>query len=319
MSTGGLHKRDHGGGIDAAAARYGGVRADWLDLSTGINPCPYPMPPLPADLWHSLPDHGAEAALIAAARGFWSVPDHLDILPTHGASAAIARLPALFADLSRTVRIDEPTYNEWRASFTNAGWRVTETAAALEVYVHPNNPDGRLGPAPTKDIIRIYDESFCDIMPEASHLPHIGHESRDIILKSFGKFWGLAGLRLGFVISAPQVIASLREALGPWSVSGPALYIGAHALRDHDWAKATRARLNEDAARLDALMRDAGAGTARGTSLFRLFHVSNAQDWQSRLAAHHIWTRIFPYDSTMIRLGLPYASEDWQKLEKALR
>lgn len=319
MSTGGFHKRDHGGGIDAAAARYGGERAVWLDLSTGINPCPYPIPELPEGLWRALPDEAAETALITAARAFWSVPDHLDILPTHGASAAIARLPRLFADLPRTVRIGEPTYNEWRASFTNAGWHITENAAALEVYVHPNNPDGRLGPAPREDVIRIYDESFCDVLPEASHLPHIGTDSRDVILKSFGKFWGLAGLRLGFVIANPKAIASLREALGPWSVSGPALHIGACALRDHNWAKATRARLDQDAARLDALMLAAGAGVARGTSLFRLFHVGNAQDWQSRLAAHHIWTRSFPYDTTMLRMGLPYTPEDWKRLEKALR
>ncbi len=318
MTTKTRHSRDHGGGIDAAAAQYGGARADWLDLSTGINPCPYPIGDLPADAWRALPDQGAEAALIAAARAFWSVPAYLDILPTHGASAAIARLPTIFRDLDKSVQITMPTYNEWAASFEGAGWTISQGSAALEIYVHPNNPDGRLAPAPVSDKIRIYDESFCDVMPEASHLPKIAENSRDIVLKSFGKFWGLAGLRLGFVIAAPDTIARLRAVMGPWSVSGPALVIGARALRDPAWAEDTRRRLAQDAARLDALMAAAGANDPRGTSLFRLFHVGNAAALQSKLAQHHIWTRIFPYSTSMIRLGLPHAPEDWTRLEKAL-
>ncbi|MDA0900880.1 MAG: threonine-phosphate decarboxylase, partial [Proteobacteria bacterium] len=159
MTTKTPYSHDHGGGIDAATAQYGGARADWLDLSTGINPCPYPIGDLPADVWRALPDQGAETALISAARAFWSVPTYLDILPTNGASAAIARLPTIFEDLDKSVQITMPTYNEWAASFDGAGWTMTQGTAALEIYVHPNNPDGRLAPEPVRKKVRIYDES----------------------------------------------------------------------------------------------------------------------------------------------------------------
>lgn len=129
--------------------------------------------------------------------------------------------------------------------------------------------------------------------------------SGTLILKSFGKFWGLAGLRLGFVIGDPALVARLGQMLGPWPVSGPALHIGAAALRDGAWAEAMRARLATDATRLDTMMTEAGAQIVGGTPLFRLYEVDDAQAWQERLAQHHIWTRVFPYNPRWLRLGLP--------------
>ncbi|MEY4984905.1 MAG: hypothetical protein RIR62_3171 [Pseudomonadota bacterium] len=301
---------DHGGGIDAAAARYGGARADWLDLSTGINPRPYPAPPLPADAWTALPDRGADEALLAAARRFWRVPEGAAILATHGASAPIARIPAL-APAGR-VRIAEPTYNEHAIAFRAAGWTVTADAADAAVIVHPNNPDGRLHPLPDA-ALTVIDESFCDVMPDASHIAHAARPGT-LVLKSFGKFWGLAGLRLGFVIGDPALVGRMRQMTGPWSVSGPALAIGAAALSDEPWADATRVRLAEDAARLDALT---GWPVAGGTSLFRLYDVGDAALMQDRLARHRIWTRVFPWSDRLIRLGLPDGA-GWARLQRAL-
>ncbi len=309
-------QRDHGGGVDAAAARFGGQRADWIDLSTGINPQPYPIPDLPADAWNALPDAAAKTALEEAARAFWQVPAGAALLAVPGASAAIARIPALAP--RGTVRICGPTYNEHAASFAESGWQVVEGGKTeATVHVHPNNPDGRLWSAPeTIAPLSIIDESFCDITPDATLMAEATRPGT-LILKSFGKFWGLAGLRLGFVIGDPALVAELRRMLGPWPVSGLALHIGAAALRDRDWAGATRTRLAAEADRLDTLMTGASAQIVGGTPLFRLYEVNDAQVWQTRLAQHHIWARIFPYNPRWLRLGLP-PTRGWARLEQAL-
>ena len=306
--------RDHGGGIDAAVAAYGGVRANWLDLSTGINPVAYPVPGLPEDAWTALPDAAAFNGLNAAARDFWRVPAGAEVLAAPGASALIARIPALMTP--GKVEITAPTYNEHLAAFRAAGW--SEGTGGARVIVHPNNPDGRvwdegdLGDNP----LTVIDESFCDVMPGAS-LVHLAARPGVVVLKSFGKFWGLAGLRLGFAIAAPETIVRLSEMIGPWAVSGPALATGAAALRDAAWAETTRARLSADALRLDGLMTRAGARVIGGTDLFRLYDVESAAAWQVRLARAHIWSRIFPYSGRYLRLGLP-GPGDWTRLESAL-
>jgi cobalamin biosynthetic protein CobC len=306
--------RDHGGALDAAAAQYGGARADWLDLSTGINPVPYPTDALPTDAWTTLPDTRAGARLIAAARSFWNVPDGFDIVAAPGASALIARMPEIFH--VSTVSIPGPTYNEHEAAFRAAYVDLVRRDADMRVLVHPNNPDGKIwGPEDVSGVTLI-DESFCDTVPDRSLLGC--NDSEHWVLKSFGKFWGLAGLRLGFLIGPRgEGMEIIRSSLGPWAVSGPALHIGAAALEDETWAAETRARLAADADRLDGLMTGAGATPAGGTSLFRLYEVDNAAAWQDRMAQHHVWSRIFPYSKTWLRLGLP-APDRWSQLERAL-
>ncbi|SHL07021.1 L-threonine O-3-phosphate decarboxylase [Roseovarius marisflavi] len=310
--------RDHGGGLDAAIARHGGQRADWLDLSTGINPLPYPVDALEQEAWTALPDRAAQDALIRAARAFWQVPEGAAILAAPGASSLIARLPGLAQP--GTVHIPAPTYNEHAAGFAAHGWSVTATAPVrpdARVIVHPNNPTGHFyGADDLGAPLTVIDESFCDIAPERSLVAHATRPGH-IVLKSFGKFWGLAGLRLGFAIGPEPLIGQLQEMLGPWPVSGPALAIGARALGDQTWAEATRDRLSTDAARIDALMLRAGAEAAGGTSLFRLYRVETASDWQDRLAAHRILGRVFPYADDLIRLGLP-TPEGWAQLERVL-
>ncbi|PVA06345.1 threonine-phosphate decarboxylase [Thalassorhabdomicrobium marinisediminis] len=317
-------KRDHGGGLDAAVAAFGGTREGWLDLSTGINPVPYPVGRIGAEAWTALPDQAAMDRLLSAARAFWSVPEGAGIVAANGASALIAQMPAVVAQMQGTgaghpakdVSIPGPTYNEHAAAFRAQGWQVhPQGPASARVIVHPNNPDGRLGPDEEQAGVTIIDESFCDVTPEASYVGDT--DPNRIILKSFGKFWGLAGLRLGFAICAPAVAADLTDRLGPWAVAGPALEIGARALEDHDWAEATRARLAEDAARLDGLLRRSGARVVGGTDLFRLYEVKDAAQAQTHLAEHHVWSRIFPYSRTWLRLGLP-APDRWDQLEAAL-
>lgn len=309
-------ERDHGGGLDKAVAQYGGMRAQWIDLSTGINPAPYPIDDFTSDDWTALPDATAFNVLNTAARQFWNVPAGAAMLPAPGASSLIARIPAL-APPSR-VDIPTPTYNEHAAAFSQQGWALAEdNTFTAQVLVHPNNPDGRLWQS--SDVtaqLTIIDESFCDIAPDAS-LMHLAEREGVIILKSFGKFWGLAGLRLGFAIGDPDLIAQLKNFIGPWAVSGPALRTGATALSDLHWANQTRARLGTDAARLDQLMANHSATLVGGTSLFRLYDVSEAAVWQDKLAQAHIWSRIFPYSKRWLRLGLP-APDQWARLSAAL-
>lgn len=308
--------RDHGGGLDAAKAQYGGARTDWLDLSTGINPVPYPVGAIDPGAWTALPDRGAVAALDRAARAFWAVPDTAAVIAAPGASALIARLPQTFP--VGKVSIPTPTYNEHAAAFVAQGWALSDRGYDAQVVVSPNNPTGRLWQA--TDIsarFSIIDESFCDVLPDSS-LIGLATRPGTVILKSFGKFWGLAGMRLGFAIGDPALIARLAQMLGPWPVSGPALAVGAKALLDAAWAEAARARLAVDATRLDALITSVGPRLVGGTSLFRLYDTDDAAVWQARLARHQIWSRIFPYSSRWLRLGLPGSAGDWARLADAL-
>ena len=307
---------DHGGGIDAARARFGGARADWIDLSTGINPLPYPLPDLPRPVWTTLPDDSAQSALTAAARKFWQVPEGAAILAAPGTSSLIARIPALLP--AARVSIPGPTYNEHGRAFRAAGWQIVEGAEAeARVIVNPNNPDGRQWREAGAHALPVIDESFADTVPEQS-LIALATRPGTLVLKGLGKFWGLAGLRLGFAIGDPDLTERLSTMLGPWPVSGPALAIGAAALSDEAWARATRARLARDVTRLDALMAGAGANVVGGTTLFRLYDTPDAALWQQALAQQHIWTRIFPYSDRWMRLGLPDGEDRWQRLASAL-
>jgi cobalamin biosynthetic protein CobC len=307
--------RDHGGGIDAAISQYGGTRESWLDLSTGINPVPYPMPALPHDAWTALPDQAAFTRLYDLARHFWNIPQEAAIIGATGASAIIAALPRVIPH--GTACIPGPTYNEHGAAFIASGWTLDQDPSHAMVAVHPNNPDGHAWQSAelTAPYV-IIDESFCDVTPETS-LIHLAKRPGTVVLKSFGKFWGLAGLRLGFAIGDPELIARLTDLLGPWQISGPALAIGAEALSDPQWADDTRAQLSADADRLDRLVTATGAELVGGTTLFRLYDVGDAAAVQARLARHHIWSRTFPYATNWLRLGLP-APDRWDQLKAAL-
>ncbi len=319
--------RDHGGNLDAAISRYGGTQDGWIDLSTGINRSPYPLHALAPQSWTDLPRQDQIQRLLDAARKTYRVPEGADILAVSGAQAAIQMMPMIAGP--GPVGIVSPTYNEHAASFRRAGLEVTpltETggspAPATLVLVNPNNPDGRRWDAAhvlslkARVDLLIIDESFMDPTPEASVIPHTGAKGI-IVLRSFGKFYGLAGLRLGFAIGASADIAYLREIAGPWAVSGPAIEIGTKAIGDTAWQDRTRQRLARDTARLDAIAARAGWELVGGTSLFRTYDTTDAGAAQDHLAKAHIWSRSFPYSGTWLRLGLP-AEAEWTRLEAAL-
>lgn len=313
-------------GIDVAAERYGGDRAEWLDLSAGINPIPYPVGEVPTFLWMREPDADAMQQMLRAARTFWSVPVEVEILPAAGISPLIARLPDLSALAGAYIPV--PTYNEYAAAFAARG-RLHDPLDAhnpVHVYMHPNNPDGRLWPGSSigNRPLTIVDERYGDTTPEDSHIARAA-DPGVIVLKSISEFWGLPGLHLGFAMARPETfspsasVANLQDLLGPRPVSGPAIQIGTRALKDLKWAEATRARLGRDAARLDNLMLSAGAEIVGGTTLFRTYAVRpNAGIWQTDLATHRIWSCIFPFSTGWLRLGLPGSDEAWDRLEAAL-
>jgi cobalamin biosynthesis protein CobC len=317
--------RDHGGNIDMAQARFGGT--DWIDLSTGINRVPFSLPSLPTQAWTALPTEAATARLLAAAGAAYGSQAPMLALP--GAQAAIQMIPRLSAPArARTL---SPTYNEHAATLRAAGWQVDEvtTLSALEgadlaVVVNPNNPDGRC--YQREELLRlaatvgrlVVDESFADARPDLSLADKAG-QAQLIVMRSFGKFYGLAGLRLGFVLGSDSDIAALAEMAGPWPVSGPAIAIGETALSDRSWAEATVARLRADTPRLDALAQSAGWKLLGGTELFRLYETPDAAATRDRLARHRIWTRMFAYSDRWLRLGLPGPAAEWDRLAKALR
>ncbi len=320
--------RVHGGDPGEAQARYGGAPDDWLDLSTGINPVPYPLPDIPARAWTALPPEREIGALEQAARAAYGTAAPAVALA--GAQAAIQLVPRLGA--GGDARVLGPTYEEHAGALADAGWQVTQVTgrdalagADLGVVVNPNNPDGQRHPP--KELralagrvgLLVVDESFADAEPELSLAPHLGPGAeRVLVLRSFGKFYGLAGLRLGFALAGDELAGGMRAMAGPWRVSGPAVAVGRAALADAAWQARTRIRLARDATRLDALAAGAGWRRAGGTTLFGTYDVGDALAAQKWLARARIWTRAFPYAEGWLRLGLPGTEDGWARLARAL-
>lgn len=312
--------RDHGGNLDWAKLTWGG--SDWIDLSTGINRVPYAVGDVSPEAWTALPTTASMDRLLAAARVRYKTT--ANIVAVSGAQAAIQIIPRLTAP--GLARVMGPTYNEHAACLRAAGWRVEEVlewsdlaGADLAVVVNPNNPGGQV--VAQSELLAllgsvrrlVVDESFADATPgksvAGSEVPGL------IVLRSFGKFYGLAGLRLGFAIGNAEDIAALTEMAGPWAVSGAAIEIGTRALLDAAWSAATIARLREDVTRLDAIL---GWRLEGGTALFRLYWVPDAEAAQAQFARHQIWSRIFPYSQTWIRLGLPGNDAEFMRVSDAL-
>jgi len=318
--------RDHGGNLDLACARFGGRVEDWVDLSTGINRQPYPVGDLTERAWTALPSRAEIEALHAAARKTYETSAPL--LAVAGAQTAIQMLPHL-APPGRA-RMISPTYNEYAPLLSAAGWQVEEACeldalagADLAIVVNPNNPDGRhhdpreLLALASRVKRLLVDESFIDAVPGVSLASEAGKPGL-LVLRSFGKFYGLAGLRLGFVLGSEADVAALAAMAGPWPVSGAAIEIGRRALLDRAWAEATRARLARDSLRIDGLAQSAGWKLVGGAPLFRLYDTGDAVAAQERLAHAKIWSRIFSGKPGWLRLGLPGGEAEWERLATVL-
>ena len=318
----------HGGHLGAARLAFAAAPEPWIDLSTGINGEPYPVGPIDPAAWARLPEPPAlEALCAAAARAYGADP--ADVVAAPGTQALIQLLPRLMP--AARVGVLGPTYAEHARAWRDAGASVETVADPddlgqfdVAVVVNPNNPDGRvltpahlLAAAPRNGLL-IVDEAFADLMPEGTSLvPH--RPGRGVVvLRSFGKTYGLAGVRLGFAVASPTVAATIRSGLGPWAVSGPAIEIGTRALDDHVWRREARTRLDAQAARLDACLGAAGATVIGGTPLFRLAEVDDGAGWFHHLARHGILVRPFAERPRWLRLGIPAQPWQWDRLALAL-
>ncbi|MEK1874586.1 MAG: threonine-phosphate decarboxylase CobD [Rhizobium altiplani] len=323
----------HGGGITAAAAVYGGEVEQWLDLSTGINPCPVSLPAIPMRAWHRLPDKHLIDRARAAARDYYRSGDILP-LPVPGTQSVIQLLPRLF-DVAGRVAILAPTYGEYERAFRMAGHSVdlvsglddVKAGHAIVVIVNPNNPDGRVY-APEKVVVFseemrtrggfvVVDEAFGDTCPEMSLAPFASRLPNVLVSRSFGKFFGLAGLRLGFAVAAPQILAQLEDLLGPWSVSGPALSIATDLLAS-DLAP-IQLRISERADALRTILEQGSLSIVGGTHLFALVDHEQAAELHRHLCQHRILVRKFDYQPRWLRFGLAADAAGDQRLSDALQ
>lgn len=323
----------HGGNLFAARKAYPQAPEPWLDLSTGINPYSYPFANLPLESFTRLPQPEEIWALEAAARAAYHVPAFAEVVAAPGSQALISLMPHLAR--AQRVGVLGLTYSEHARSWAAVGAKVTvfKDLAALAsmdaaVIVNPNNPDGRL--VPPSDVcalaealaahggLLIADEAFVDFLdPSASAVPKMpGHGM--IVLRSFGKAYGLPGLRLGFAIAPKNLAEKLRTALGPWPVSGAAIAIGTKALLDRDWLGATRLQLAAQGAALDTMLAAAGLDLIGGSLLFRLTQHEDAQDWFERLAESGILVRRFAECPEWLRFGIAGTDVDRARLCKAL-
>ncbi len=337
----------HGGGVTAAAAAFGGRPEDWLDLSTGINPCPVALPDIPARAWHRLPDRHLVDEARRAARDHYGSGKILP-LPVPGTQSVIQLLPRLIeagrrvavtdnkiAVTDERVAVVSPTYGEYERAFASAGFAVDavgDVAAIgaghrLAIVVNPNNPDGLIWPAEklialhdrmkAADGLLVVDEAFGDTDPALSLASRAPQLSNLIIFRSFGKFFGLAGLRLGFATARDDILARFEDWLGPWAVSGPALSIAASLLRSD--ASPIRGRIDERSAGLHAVLKGAGLRMAGGTALFTLVADARAGDIYAHLCRHHILVRKFDYAPDWLRFGLTPDPAADRRLNEALQ
>ncbi len=318
----------HGGRMGEAAALFPNAPLPWIDLSTGINPHAWAGPRADFSALRRLPDPAETAALEAAAAAAFGVANPAMVAAVPGAEAGLRLLPR--ATGAASVAIVSPTYGGHAEAWMAAGrdvnlvpWGQDLPDTEALVLVNPNNPDGRalppaaITPLATERRVLIVDEFFGEVTPELS-VAALAHD-RLIVLRSFGKFFGLAGVRLGFIIAGPDIIAQVRAAFGDWPVSAEALAAGTIAYADAGWAQATRARLQQDAERLDDMLESAGLAVLGGTSLFRLCASPHAAKWFEHLARHGMLVRPFTQEPTWLRFGLPGNETEWSRLQAALQ
>ncbi|MXQ13917.1 threonine-phosphate decarboxylase CobD [Microvirga makkahensis] len=321
----------HGGDLDKARRLFPEAPEPWIDLSTGINPIPYPLPDLPPHLFERLPSPRAQMDLEVVAAEAYGAVDAATVMAAPGTQVLINLLPVLWP--RSQVAVLAPTYAEHAHAWRMARHQVTEAAsleqaenADIVVLVNPNNPDGRvlkrcmlLG---LSERLRqrggwlVIDEAFADFESDESLVPHLPENA--VILRSFGKTYGLAGLRLGFAIAASETVMRLRRILGPWAVSGPAIAVGKQALLDRDWRDAAQQARDADARRLDALLGPVSDQVPRGTTLYRLIESRHASDLFAHLGRRGIWVRRFEYNPRILRLGLPGSEAAWTRLGEAI-
>ena len=323
---------EHGGDIAAARRLFPDAPQPFIDLSTGINPDPYPLPPLDAKVFARLPDSAAQLRLSTIAAQTYGAPSAAHVVCAPGTQILLPLVAAL-VPAGRAVILG-PTYSEHARAAAQAGHAIFDARdmdelhrANLAIVVNPNNPDGRIiakeellalrDALSARGGLLLVDEAFMDVGPPGASLAGYIDQGHLVVLRSFGKFFGLAGLRLGFALAAPELAAKLNRTLGPWAVSGPAIAIAEQALADIVWIETTRARLQRAAEKLDQVLIEAGVEVIGGTPLFRLVRTRRADEIFQHLGSNGIIVRPFREQPTWLRFGIPHES-GWDRLRLAL-
>ncbi len=322
--------RTHGGQLHRAAQIFSIPTEQWLDLSTGINPHGYPIPAIPAACWLRLPE--ADDGLIEAARQYYQCEQ---LLTCAGSQAAIALLPQLRK--KSVVGVLSPAYSEHAYNWQQAGHSLlTLTPDTIDAHLHqlevliiinPNNPTGIHFSRPQllhwherlqrKNGWLIVDEAFIDADP-ANSLTALSPRSGLIILRSLGKFFGLAGLRCGFIITENQLLSLIEEKLGLWSLSHPSRYVATAALLDTAWQQQTRCALPKHSERLRQLLSEHFLPPTGSNALFQWITTPHAEKIYAQLARQGILVRLFNQPPSL-RFGLPQNQTQWQRLQHALQ
>ncbi len=307
----------------------------WIDLSTGINPHSYPHSPMPASAFARLPEPSALETLKEIAAKAFSAPSAAHIAAAPGTQMLMPLLAQIaWCRGARHATVLSPAYAEHARTATMAGLIVSEIddlssldTADYAVIINPNNPDGRLVARShllalaermrAKGGMLVIDEAFIETGVANSLADATGMQGL-VVLRSFGKFYGMAGVRLGFCIAHPEIAADVEARLGPWAVSGPALHVATEALADMPWQNEMRIRLRDDAARLDEVLAGAALRIVGGTPLFRLVQDPKAAQIADHLAGQGILVRIFDERPDDIRFGLPGNAVEWDRLRAAL-
>ena len=320
---------EHGGQLYAAAQQYGIPAEKWLDLSTGINPVPFVPPPIPVAVWQRLPQQ--QDGLMQAAAYYYGSNN---LLPLAGSQAAIQLLPRLRKRCR--VGVLHPAYAEHAHAWHSTGHEVIqltplEIDAALDrldvlLLIQPNNPTGAIftneqlhgwhAQLAARQGWLIIDEAFIEATTQAS-MVRTEMPPGLIVLRSLGKFFGLAGARVGFILAHPELLVQIQQLLGPWNVSGPSRFVAQAALLDRGWQAATSARLHQDGARLAQLLHDAKLHPDGGCDLFQWVKTDRAEAIHQWLAQRGILSRLFTRPFSL-RLGLPGSSSEWSRLQSAL-
>ncbi|QKD20121.1 threonine-phosphate decarboxylase [Mesorhizobium sp. NZP2077] len=324
---------DHGGSLGRARVLFPNAVLPFVDLSTGINPHSYPLFDLPATSLSRLPEAGRGRELTEIAASTYGAPSPANVVAAPGTQILLPRVASLVRPGKALVL--GPTYAEHARAAAIAGHQVGEigdfaalAGADVAIIVNPNNPDGRVierdrllalaAGLRAKGGLLVIDEAFMDVGPRQHSLAGDVDQGGIVVLRSFGKFFGLAGLRLGFALSDASTVQQLETQLGPWAVAGPALEYGIRALADIGWQDAMRASLAEAAARLDELFARFGVSVAGGTTLFRYLSLPDAAGLFSALGERGALLRHFSDRPHVLRAGLPGSQEEWQRLESAL-
>ncbi len=316
----------HGGGLEAARQRFGPSKdgSGWVDLSTGVNPHPWPgFAALTLD-WQHLPDPQHLARLEAVAAAYFGVAArHVCAVP--GSEIGLRLVGTLIGGDTAHIAPGYRTHGEMMAGSTAAEWENARSPADNLILANPNNPDGRVIAA---EVLRglvdsrggwlLADEAFADIDPALSVAAAVNDAQKLVVFRSFGKFFGLAGVRLGFVLAPQAIVAALRERLGAWPLSAAAIAIGTAAYADAGWIAATRQRLRQDAAALDVVLMRRGYWPIGACPLFRLIEADDAHALFERLAQRAILTRPFAGQPRWLRIGLPADRATLARLEAAL-